>query len=104
MVFPRPASRGTELIPRPKPQFGDPWGPLHHRRSPFSRVFIQPAGHHHRVRAKARFTDCCFGDQEGGEVVTTLWSAIVLVLAAVVTAVWIGMLGFGLMRLIEYAI
>jgi hypothetical protein len=35
MVFPRPASRGTELIPRPKPQFGDPWGPLHHRRSPF---------------------------------------------------------------------
>jgi hypothetical protein len=35
---------------------------------------------------------------------TTLWSAIVLVLAAVVTAVWTGMLGFGLMRLIEYAI
>jgi hypothetical protein len=24
MVFPRTASRGTELIPRPKPQFGDP--------------------------------------------------------------------------------
>jgi|GEM_PF-2190597 hypothetical protein len=24
MVFHRPASRGTELIPRPKPQFGDP--------------------------------------------------------------------------------
>jgi hypothetical protein len=26
MVFPRPASRGTELIPQFKPQFGDPWG------------------------------------------------------------------------------
>jgi hypothetical protein len=35
---------------------------------------------------------------------STIWSAILLVLLAVVTAVWIGMLGFGLMHLIEYAI
>jgi hypothetical protein len=42
MVFPRPASRGTELIPRPKPQFGDPWGPLHHRRSPFLGFVFNP--------------------------------------------------------------
>jgi hypothetical protein len=35
---------------------------------------------------------------------STIWSATVLVLAAVITAVWIGVLGFGLMHLIEYAI
>ena len=50
MVFPRPASRGTELIPRPKPQFGEPMGTATPSAVPFSRVCIQPAGHHHRVR------------------------------------------------------
>jgi len=35
---------------------------------------------------------------------STIWSAIVLVLAAVITAVWVGVLGFGLMHLIEHAI
>jgi hypothetical protein len=35
---------------------------------------------------------------------STIWSAIVLVLVAVITAVWIGVLGFGLMHLVEYAI
>ena len=40
MVFPSPASRGTELIPS-KPRFGDPWGPLHHRRSPFLGFCVQ---------------------------------------------------------------
>jgi hypothetical protein len=33
---------------------------------------------------------------------STVWSAIVLVFAAVITAVWIGVLGFGLMSLIEH--
>ena len=44
------------------------------------------------------------GDQERGEAMSTIWSAIVLVLAAVITAVWIGVLGFGLMHLIEQVI
>ena len=35
---------------------------------------------------------------------TTIGSAIVLVLVAVITAVWIGVLGFGLMQLVEHAI
>lgn len=35
---------------------------------------------------------------------STIWSAIVLVLAAVITAVWISVLGFGLMHLIEQVI
>jgi hypothetical protein len=35
---------------------------------------------------------------------STIWSAIVLVLVAVITAVWIGVLGFGLMHLIEQVI
>jgi hypothetical protein len=35
---------------------------------------------------------------------TTIWSAIVLVLAAVITAVWIGVLGYGLTQLIEHVI
>jgi hypothetical protein len=33
-----------------------------------------------------------------------IWIPIVLVLAAVITAVWIGVLGFGLVRLIERVI
>ena len=45
-----------------------------------------------------------FGERDGGEVMSTIWSAIVLVLAAVITAVWVGVLGFGLMHLIEHAI
>jgi hypothetical protein len=32
---------------------------------------------------------------------STVWSTIVLVFAAVITLVWIGVLGFGLMHLIE---
>ena len=32
---------------------------------------------------------------------SSVWSAMVLVLAAVISAVWIGVLGFGLMHLIE---
>ena len=39
-----------------------------------------------------------------GEVMSTIWSAIALVLAAVFTAVWIGVLGFGLMHMIEQVI
>ena len=39
-----------------------------------------------------------------GEVMSTIWSAIVLVLAAVITAVWIGVLGFELMHMIEQVI
>ena len=35
---------------------------------------------------------------------STIWSAIVLVLTAVITAVWIGVLGFGLMHMIEQVI
>ena len=34
-------------------------------------------------------------------VMSSVWSAMVLVLAAVISAVWIGVLGFGLMHLIE---
>ena len=45
-----------------------------------------------------------FGDQDAGKVMSTVWAAIVLVLAAVITAVWIGVLGFGLMHLIEQVI
>jgi hypothetical protein len=37
-------------------------------------------------------------------VMSSIWSVIVLALAAVITAVWIGVLGFGLMHLIEHAI
>jgi hypothetical protein len=43
-------------------------------------------------------------EQDPRKIMTTVWSAIVLVLAAVITAVWIGVLGFGLMHLIEHAI
>jgi hypothetical protein len=35
---------------------------------------------------------------------SSIWSAIVLVLLAVITAVWIGVLGFGLMHLVEQMI
>jgi hypothetical protein len=35
---------------------------------------------------------------------STVWAALVLVLAAGITAVWIGVLGFILMNLIEHAI
>ena len=45
-----------------------------------------------------------FGDQDAGKVMSTVWAAMVLVLAAVITAVWIGVLGFALMHLIEHAI
>ena len=45
-----------------------------------------------------------FGDQDAGKVMSTVWAALVLVLAAGITAVWIGVLGFGLMHLIEHAI
>ena len=45
-----------------------------------------------------------FGDQDAGKVMSTVWATMVLVLAAVITAVWIGVLGFGLMHLIEHAI
>ena len=45
---------------------------------------------------------CGCGDQHAGEVLPPNWSVIVLVLVAVITAVWIGVLGFGLMRLIEH--
>jgi ABC-type proline/glycine betaine transport system permease subunit len=39
-----------------------------------------------------------------GEIMTSIWSTIALALAAVITAVWIGALGFGLMHLIEQMI
>ena len=45
-----------------------------------------------------------FGDQDAGKVMSTVWAALVLVLAAGITAVWIGVLGFGLMQLIEHVI
>ena len=45
-----------------------------------------------------------FGDQDAGKVMSTVWVPLVLVLAAGITAVWIGVLGFGLMHLIEHAI
>ena len=45
-----------------------------------------------------------FGDQDAGKVMSTVWAALVLVLAAGITAVWIGVLGFVLMHLIEHAI
>jgi hypothetical protein len=35
---------------------------------------------------------------------SSTWVAIVLVFAAVITAVWIGILGFGLLHLIERVI
>ena len=38
------------------------------------------------------------------KIMSTIWSAMLLVLLAVITAGWIGVLGFGLMHLIEYAI
>jgi hypothetical protein len=41
-----------------------------------------------------------FDDQNAGKVMSPLWAAMVLVLAAVIT----GVLGFGLMHLIEHAI
>jgi hypothetical protein len=44
------------------------------------------------------------GDQYAGKVMTSIWSAILLVLLAVITAVWIGVLGYGLTQLIEHAI
>jgi hypothetical protein len=34
----------------------------------------------------------------------TIWSAMLLVLLAAITAGWIGVLGFGLMHLIEHVI
>ena len=39
-----------------------------------------------------------------GKFMSTVWSAIVLVFAAVITLAWIGVLGFGLMHLIEQMI
>ena len=45
-----------------------------------------------------------FGDQDAVKVMSTVWAALVLVLAAGITAVWIGVLGFVLMHLIEHAI
>jgi hypothetical protein len=45
-----------------------------------------------------------FGDQNAVKVMSTVWAALVLVLAAGITAVWIGVLGFVLMHLIEHAI
>jgi hypothetical protein len=44
------------------------------------------------------------GDQDAGKVMSTVWAALVLVLATGITAVWIGVLGFGLVHLIEHAI
>jgi len=35
---------------------------------------------------------------------STIWSAMLLVLLAVITAVWVSILGFGLMHLIEQVI
>jgi hypothetical protein len=35
---------------------------------------------------------------------SSIWSVIVLALAAVITAVWIGLLGFGLLHFIERVI
>jgi hypothetical protein len=35
---------------------------------------------------------------------STIWSAMLLVLLAAITAGWISVLGFGLMHLIEYVI
>jgi hypothetical protein len=34
----------------------------------------------------------------------SIWSVIVLALAAIITAVWLGLLGFGLLHLIEQVI
>jgi hypothetical protein len=45
-----------------------------------------------------------FGDQDAGKVMSTVWAALVLVLVAGITAVWIGVLGFVVMHLIEHAI
>ena len=41
-----------------------------------------------------------FGDQDAGKVMSTVWVPLVLVLAAGITAAWIGVLGFGLIHLI----
>jgi hypothetical protein len=87
---------------------------------PFSRVFIQNLQVTRRVRANRKrgsqfdvmpvtagryVSGTIVVWRSGrGEVMSTVWSAIVLVLAAVITAVWIGVLGFGLMHLIEHAI
>jgi hypothetical protein len=35
---------------------------------------------------------------------SSIWSIIVLALAGIITAVWIGLLGFGLLHLIEQVI
>jgi hypothetical protein len=35
---------------------------------------------------------------------SSFWSVIVLALAAIITAVWVGVLGFGLLHLIEQVI
>jgi hypothetical protein len=40
----------------------------------------------------------------GKETLASLWSVILLVLTAGITSIWIGVLGFGLMRLIEHAL
>jgi hypothetical protein len=38
------------------------------------------------------------------KIMSTIWSAMLLVLLAVITAVWVSVLGFGLMHLIEQMI
>ena len=45
-----------------------------------------------------------FSDQDAWKVMSSVWAALVLVLAAGITAVWAGVLGFVLMHLIELAI
>jgi hypothetical protein len=45
-----------------------------------------------------------FGDPDAGKLCQPSGRAIVLVLVAVITAVWIRVLGFGLMHLIAHAI
>jgi hypothetical protein len=79
MVFPRTASRGTELIPRPKPQFGDP-GDRYTIGGPLSRVggdrSSTPGGHSIRVhsslgcqsqRVGTSQAILLFGDQDAGK-------------------------------------
>jgi hypothetical protein len=115
MVFPRPASRGTELIPPVQTPVRWPMGTAPPSAVPFlgGDRSSTTGGHSIRVhsslgcpsqRVGTSQAILLFGDQDTGKLCATIWSAIVLVLVAVITAVWIGVLGFGLMHLVEYAI
>jgi hypothetical protein len=68
----------------------------------FAEVWVCDCAAWESERPLAIRQHCGCGDQHAGEVLSSNWSVIVLVLAAVITAVWIGALGFGLMHLIEH--